>query len=573
MLISSRRSWAALLAVLALVPAAAAAATPATPASAAVPATAANHCVPVVGRTQLLGDPGFDAGFATHAPAWNDNAWGGAKVRMWRDPADPHGGAAAQAVTVSTLGSGGALFAEPVTLRGGRVYQASVWLRSPDHATVEFELRQAHPWYEAGADERITLTPTWRRYTIRGGFAPDTPAQFMIGFHTTGTVELDDAGLHSVSQPGCAATSARIPATYFGMHVNKWGTFTRWPSVLGFGLVRLWDTGTRWSNLEPSPGVWNWQRMDYYVNAAVGAHEQVLYTLGMPPQWASSAPNDARSGADAPPATLATWRAYVRTVALRYKGRIHDWEIWNEVNAAFYTGSTKELVRLTQAAAQELRAVDPANVVLSPDFTRSGLPMLSEFLADGGGRSIDAVSMHAYPGRTPEADAPYFTAVRDIMRRAGVGALPLWNTEGATGTPTSSAAEASGLLARAYLVEWLWGTRTFDWYAWDISVGSPLSQPDHVTPTAAGRAYERTVSWLRGARMLGSTHSSSGTWVITLERPDGSLEYAVWNTHGRASYRLPADVAAGHLQTLAGGSAALAGRTVAIGVAPVLLTP
>ena len=560
---SSRLAWVVLAAV--LVTAASAA-----PASAAVPAAAARACTPVVGAAQLLGNPRLEGGIS-HAAAWNDNAWGGARVRMWRDPAHPRGGMPVQAVTVSSLGTGGALFAEPVRLQSGRVYQASVWLRSTDRATVDFELRESQPWYEAGADQHITLTPRWRRYTIRGGFAADTPTQFMIGFDTTGTVEIDDASLHSVSQPGCAATTARVPAAYFGMHVNKWGTFTRWPGELGFGLVRLWDTGTRWSNLEPARGTWNWTRMDYYVHAAVTAHEQVLYTLGMPPQWASSAPHDAKQGADAPPARLADWRAYVRAVATRYKGRVHDWEIWNEVNGSFYSGSVRELVRLTDAAAQVLKDVDPTNVVLSPDFTRSGLPELDEFLADGGGRHIDAVSTHAYQGETPEADAPFFAAVRDSMRRAGIGALPLWNTEGATGTPTSSPPIARGLLARAYLVEWLWGVHSVDWYAWDISVGSPLSRPDHVTPAPAGVAPSRSSRGCAARACSARTRAADGTWAITLERPGGSLAYAVWNPRGPATFALPRSI--GHVQTLAGGTASVAGATVAVGVEPVLLTP
>ena len=546
----------------------------AAPASAAAQAASAvQACTPTAGGAQLLGNGGFGGGSATLAAGWDDAAWGGAAVRVWRDPTHPHGGTGVQAVTVSSLGRGGALLAEPVALRGGRVYQASVWLRSPDHATIDFQLRQAHSWYEAGADGRVTLTDRWRHYTIRGGFAADTAAQYLVQFDTTGTVEIDVASLHRVSQPGCPTTSAPVPATFFGMHVNKWGTFNEWPSELGFGLVRLWDTGTRWSDLEPAPGTWDWRRMDYYVAAAAAAHEQVLYTLGMPPRWASSAPNDATNGADAPPASLSTWRAYVRAVATRYRGRIHDWEIWNEANESFYRGSTRELVRLTQVARQELKAVDPANIVLSPNFTRAGLRKLSEFLADGGGRSIDAVSVHAYPGVTPEADAPFFAAVRNIMHRSGIGGLPVWNTEGATGTPTSPDAEAAGLLARAYLVEWLWGIRSFDWYAWDIGIGSPLSGPDHVTPTAAGLAYEQIASWLRGARMRGSTRSADGTWTITLERPGGSLAYAVWNTLGPATFTLPAGDAVTRVDTLAGDSSTISGPSVAIGVAPVLLTP
>ena len=102
-----RRLRAALVAVLLV------AAPTAAPASAAVPAgSAVPACAPTVGSTQLLANGGLDGGSATLAAGWNDAAWGGAAVRMWRDPSHPRGGTAVQAVTVSSFGSGGALFAE-----------------------------------------------------------------------------------------------------------------------------------------------------------------------------------------------------------------------------------------------------------------------------------------------------------------------------------------------------------------------------------------------------------------------------------------------------------------------------
>jgi hypothetical protein len=217
--------------------------------------------------------------------------------------------------------------------------------------------------------------------------------------------------------------------------------------------------------------------------------------------------------------------------------------------------------------------VDPANVVLSPDFTTGGLDAMSEFLADGGGRYVDAMSVHLYPHTTPEADRPFFVAVQDIMQRAGIGAKPLWNTEGAAGDVTSTGAVTAGLVARTYLLQWAWGVSNFDSYAWDIAIGGALSQPDHITPTAAGVAYEQVAGWLRGTRMLSRTHTSNGTWTIALRRSDGSLAHAVWNVNGASSFAVPAAWGAHTAFDLAGHARTIARGVAAIGIAPRLLTP
>lgn len=540
----------------------------------AAAAPAAPACMPTASGRELLANPGFEGGSSARAGSWSDNTWGGAAAAYARDTASPHGGASAQRIHVASLQSGGVIFKQDVALRAGAVYQASVWLRSPDAATVDFELRRAGPNYEAGADQRVTIGPTWQRYTIRGGFSADTPAYFGIDFDTPGTVEADDAGLRRLSDTRCVASTAPIPSTYLGMHLNKWGTYTVWPAMLNFGTVRLWDTGTRWTDVEPQPGTWNWSRLDYYVNAAVTNHDAIIYTMGMTPQWASARPADAKNGAVAEPADMGAWRRYVHAVATRYRGRIRYWEIWNEADyAGFYDGSAQELVALTRAAEEELKAVDPANVVLSPDFTTGGLDAMSEFLADGGGRYIDAMSVHLYPRTTPEADRPFFVAVQDIMRHAGIAAKPLWNTEGAAGDVTSTGAVAAGLVARTYLLQWAWGVSNFDAYAWDIAIGGALSRPDHITPTAAGVAYEQVADWLRGSRMLSRTHTADGTWEIALRRPDGSLAHAVWNVNGTTTFTVPAGWGADAARDLSGRTSAIARGVVAIGIGPQLLTP
>lgn len=277
----------------------------------------------------------------------------------------------------------------------------------------------------AGAEQQVTLTSNWRQFTIRGGFAATTPSYFGINFDSLGTVIVDDASLRVLSNSNCVATTADIPTTYLGMDINKRGTYSVWPSKLNFGLVRLWDTGTTWADLEPQSGTWNWTRLDSYVNAAVKSHDAITLTLGQTPQWASADPSVSSpygDGASAPPTNISDWDAYIRAVATRYKGEITYWEIWNETDAtSSFNGTPQEMPTLTQSAYQVLKAVDPSKVVVSPSFTTNGLVFTCQFLNDGGGQYVNVMAVHLYPGLTPEDSLPTFVADEELMQLAGIG--------------------------------------------------------------------------------------------------------------------------------------------------------
>ncbi len=534
-----------------------------------------SSCAPVVSPINLLIDPGFDGMFQDRAPGWNDNIWGGATLNSSRTTIGQHTGVAAQILTVKLPPTkGGAEFVQNVSLLSGQVYQAAVWLRSTTSTTLDVQLRQRSGYYEAGAEQRIQLTRKWVHVVMSGGFSGKTSGYFELSFVTSGTVMVDDASLRTVSDTTCVATTASIPATYLGMHVNKWGSYHKWPSEMSFGTVRLWDTGTTWADIEPQRGVWNWTRLDYYVKTAVANHEKVIYTMGQTPQWASARPHDPSLGVTAEAANLGDWITYVRAVATRYNGQITYWEIWNESDQrAFYSGSPQTLVALAAAARQTLLAVDPSNRVLSPDFTVAGLPFMAQFLGDGGGRYIDLMAIHQAPSMTPENDRPFIVAVEDLMQRDGIGGLPIWNTEGEAGSAALSNPQAGGMVARAYLVQWAWGIENFNWYTWEGQIGSPLSRPDHVTPTAAGIAYEQIGQWLRGSKMLSRSSDVTGTWTITLQLANGAHAYAVWNVIGSRLFTIPGNWIVAHEEDLSGATTQVSGTSVTIGTAPLLLVP
>jgi hypothetical protein len=207
---------------------------------------------------------------------------------------------------------------------------------------------------------------------------------------------------------------------------------------------------------------------------------------------------------------MADWRNYVRQVAMRYKGRIQEYQIWNEPSdKSHFSGSLPKIVELTCEAFKILKSIDPGVRVVSPGSAGGGhhIKYLEEFLAGGGNRCIDVVAHHLYvPRFGPEAMIPIIREVRSVMRRTGVAQLPLWNTEtgwwisNTEGGPEPDAVakggwrkvdagiEGRGVLQRAFLLARAEGVDRFYWYAWANQYGWGLAD-------SSGRGKPLTDGW------------------------------------------------------------------------------
>ncbi len=172
------------------------------------------------------------------------------------------------------------------------------------------------------------------------------------------------------------------------MHVHHAASGTSWPAV-SFADWRLWDAGVTWPQLEPARGKWDFNLLDRYTQLAAERNVDILLTLGLTPAWASARPNEPSAygkGNAAEPRQLADWEEYVRIVATRYKGVIHNYEIWNEPNVkGTFTGNPQAMVELSRAAYRVLKSVDPTITVVSPAATAGdGAAWLDEYLHRGG---------------------------------------------------------------------------------------------------------------------------------------------------------------------------------------------
>jgi hypothetical protein len=374
-------------------------------------------------------------------------------------------------------------------------------------------------------------------------------ALVVLALGTLLTLRGDKTRAETISLQGPSAT---IPATYFGMHAHRLVQGTPWPTV-SFGVLRLWDTGTTWSDLEPQKNEWRFNKLDRLVLLAAEHQTEVLLCFGKTPQWASSiTSSEAIDDSDkqfqtGAPANLDDWRTFVTTLASRYKGKIKAYEVWNEPSARnFYQGDVGTMVQMTRIASETIHSVDPGAIVVSPSATgTNGLRWLDQFLAQGGGHYVDVIGYHLYvTPEAPEQIPPLAAAVKSLLQRYNV-ALPLWNTETGWSSPKTFPAdsyEASAYVARSYLLTWAAGVSRFYWYAWDNRDWCTLyltTNDNHANLNAD--AYATVESWMVGNKLDLCSNDANHTWTCHLSGEAGDM-YIFWNPDHQRSYRLPGNV-------------------------------
>jgi hypothetical protein len=384
-------------------------------------------------------------------------------------------------------------------------------------------------------------------------------------------------GAQSPATAASTTTRVHVSDRFFGIHDGSGLAYGR----VGFGSVRLWDAQVTWSDIETSPGVYDWSRLDSLVRMAQEHHTQVTLVLAMTPSFyaasRSSAPDDLRH-----------YRDYVRAVMTRYRSfegqrGIIDYQVWNEGNVqTFWTGTPHQLAELTRIVDQVRNQVDPAATVVAPSFAvrlHSQRRWLSRYVSQHvAGRPVwhfyDVNALSLYPMATygdrtggPEDAVAMLGGVRRRLAGAHVpDSMPLWATEinyglpsGAppghlAATPISEDRQAANVI-RTYLLAAAAGVSRVYWYRYDWNelpassgggtLGNTLlSDPlDHSVVTPAGAALTTVERWLRG-RLVG-THGrapcaadSRGTYTCTV-RHHGGTRTILWNPFRQVTVDVP----------------------------------
>jgi polysaccharide biosynthesis protein PslG len=162
---------------------------------------------------------------------------------------------------------------------------------------------------------------------------------------------------------------------------------------LGVKYLRF---GFSWNGVEPEHGKYDFKFWDMLVDESERAGIQLIPYVAYTPEWAA---RSREQYWQQPPRELQWYAEMMKTLAARYRGRIHSWEIWNEPDLKeYWQGTADEFAELVRIATPAIRAGDPnAQIVLAgvsrgpSDFFRT---LIEKHQVH---KLVDVIAMHAYP--------------------------------------------------------------------------------------------------------------------------------------------------------------------------------
>ncbi len=389
------------------------------------------------------------------------------------------------------------------------------------------------------------------------------------------------------------------PQSAFGVHTTSTTRHCLMLKAIGANWTRLHDAGLDyigWYHLEPEQG--RWQFRDDPIHRYRKHHVLILGELGTAPPWASYHPGyDVNGYFDRfyQPRNIEDYARYVRTVAERYKGVIHAWDVWNEPWITSWWGvgydknqgsgaegyvrsptAQKDFARLMKTAYSTVKAVDPSAVVLGINTTTGGGG--SSFSGDawtrgvvdaGGLADLDAIAYHQYTGElnlhpNDDVERGFATATGYVSEQCG-GKLnvPVWMTEGQNARmlahadmiqhalpnpPTDSDPFLAGdrqvrflaaLRARGVAKMFLYSMHSHDYFdnggEWRaITSGDGYLHPQGVAIAVLAQQIE-------DHRFISCVQAAEGVWAYLFQADDNSRAVALLAPEeSHAEYGLPA---------------------------------
>ncbi|WP_439645771.1 GH39 family glycosyl hydrolase [Hymenobacter arizonensis] len=232
--------------------------------------------------------------------------------------------------------------------------------------------------------------------------------------------------------------------------------------IAPLGIKRL-RMQAGWNKTEKVKGKYDWKWLDNIINDAHKRGLQPWLQLSYGNQnYPGGGGANLGAGMPTSPEALAAWDRWVEALVKRYKGKVTDWEIWNEPNFADNLDNTPE-----RTAALHVRTIDIVKRV-QPEARISGLalghmdlPYAEAFfkaLADQDRlKLLDNITYHDYT-YNPDSHYPKVLALRASLHKYAPG---MRLRQGENGAP-SGGGYGRGALAEhdwTELTQAKWDTR------------------------------------------------------------------------------------------------------------------
>ena len=164
--------------------------------------------------------------------------------------------------------------------------------------------------------------------------------------------------IRAADEPRQTEDVTLVPFGIGACHANNWGAQAnaRWiPQMTTIGLKTHRCCHTGWSAVEPAEGKWTWEALDAQMSYLEGQHIAFGGIFNGTPKW-----NAKDKPGTLPVNNLPGWSRYVSEVVKHVKGRIKDWEVWNEPpNGTGRNQTAVDYAKIVVAAYDAAKAADP----------------------------------------------------------------------------------------------------------------------------------------------------------------------------------------------------------------------
>lgn len=301
-------------------------------------------------------------------------------------------------------------------------------------------------------------------------------------------------------------------------------------SLCGADEVRL---SWLWPQINPAPGQWNFQRIDWLVKQFEKKNIAMLAMMGAAPKHAETTGyhrTNTKAALHLPQAER--FEEWLRRFATRYDGKISRFCVWNEPDASHFADfDPTEYVKLQEIAHRTLKAVNPKNVVVAGGFANILAPYSQkalELTAKQAPDSIEMISAHLYMplSRIDEvlADCRRFLRAQKLD-------LPLCTEE--TGEGTIDNRQQLITLFQKVIRSRLAGVKFFHWYNLR-NCGFDSSDRQHyfglvehdLNPRPSFVTFHMLTSLYGNAELI-RKEPWKNLYAVRFESPDAAL-YALW---------------------------------------------
>ncbi|MBD3185562.1 hypothetical protein GF325_01940 [Candidatus Bathyarchaeota archaeon] len=126
------------------------------------------------------------------------------------------------------------------------------------------------------------------------------------------------------------------------------------------------------------------------------------------------------------------WEMFVTAFVNRYKENLTYYEMWNEPDIGFWSGTDEEFFVFLNKTTRLVRSLDNDCIIVSPGVSGPNVEYMEKMVNFFGDEQFnelfDIMAFHAYPNRNGEHLSYRISQVQDMARRHGFDG-PFWITE------------------------------------------------------------------------------------------------------------------------------------------------